>query len=40
LELNDYFGVYVVLDSIDGIVCGKVSIQEYVISIGSTDQSH
>jgi hypothetical protein len=30
LELNDYLGIYVVLDSIDGIVYGIVSIQECI----------
>lgn len=31
LDLNDYLGVYIALDRIDGIVCGKVSIQEEVL---------
>lgn len=30
LDLNDDLGVYTALDSIEGIVCGKVSIQEVV----------
>jgi hypothetical protein len=33
LDLDDYFGIYVVLDSIDGIVCGIVSIQELVADL-------
>lgn len=33
LDLDEYLGVYVVLDSIDGIVYGIVSIQEYIADL-------